>query len=138
MTKLSEIFCINQNCKDYGIKNLGNVRTRGRYGAKGDKLLLYCHTCGQRFSKSRSTAFFGLRVPDDKIVQVLARTADGSGIREIGRMLGLSKDTVNRIVLKAERHCELVMSNLLISLKMDDEQLDTLISFIKNRKIHKR
>ena len=134
MMKLTEIFCINRNCKDYGIKNLGNIRTRGRYGINNNKLLLYCHTCGQRFSHSRSTAFFGLRVPDDKIVQVLTCTADGVGIRETGRILGLSKDTVNRIVFKAEDHCEVVLANLLKSLKLNNEQLDVLISFIENRK----
>jgi|SRR3972149_1216899 len=134
MVKLTEIFCINRNCKDYGIKNLGNIRTRGRYGINNNKLLLYCHTCGQRFSHSRSTAFFGLRVPDDKIVQALTCTADGVGIRETGRILGLSKDTVNRIVFKAEDHCETVLANLLRSLKLNNGQLDVLISFIENRK----
>lgn len=138
MTKLSEIFCINCNCKDYGIKKLGNIRTRGRYGINNDRLLLYCHTCGQRFSYSRSTAFFGLRVPTEKIVQVLVCTADGYGIRETGRILNLSKDTVNRIIFKAENYCEVVLSDLLKSLKMSDEQLDVLILFIENRKILNR
>jgi len=137
MTKLSEGFCINKNCKDYGIANQGNIRTKGRYGVNSDKLLLYCHTCGQRFAQSRSTAFFGLRVPDEKISKVLTYTADGAGIREIGRMLDISKDTVNRIVFKAEDHCEVVLENLLKSLKMNNQQLDVLLSFIKNRKVLK-
>lgn len=138
MEKLSEIFCINRNCKDYGIKNLDNIRTRGRYGANNDKLLLYCRTCGQRFAHSRSTAFFGLRVPEDKIAQVLTCTADGAGIRETGRRLNLSKDTVNRIVFKAEGHCKVILTNLLRSLRMSDDQIDTLISFIEHRKVLKR
>lgn len=138
MAKFPEIFCINRDCKDFGMKNMGNVRTRGWYGVNSDKLLLYCHTCGQRFSHSRSTAFFGLRVSDDKIVQILTCTADGIGIRETGRMLNLSKDTVNRIVFKVEKHCEVVLANLLKSLKMNDEQLDVLISFIESRKVLKR
>lgn len=138
MEKLSEVFCINRDCKDYGIKNLGNIRTRGRYGVKSDKLLLYCHTCGQRFAYSRSTAFFGLRVSEDKIIKVLSYTAEGVGIRETGRRLNLSKDTVNRIVFKAERHCEVVLTNLLKSLKMSEKQIDVLISFIEKRKVLKK
>lgn len=138
MMKLSEIFCINRECKDYGIKDLGNIRTRGLYGINNDKVLLYCRTCGQRFSHSRSTAFFGLRVPDEKIVQVLICTAEGYGIRETGRILNIGKDTVNRIVFKAEEHCEIVLTNLLKALKMNNEQLDVLISFIENREIPKR
>lgn len=138
MEKLSEIYCINSDCKDYGIKNLGNIRTRGRYGVNKDKLLLCCHTCGHRFAHSRSTAFFGLRVPEEKILQILLYTADGIGIREAGRKLGLSKDTVNRIVFKAEEHCGTVLANLLKSLKMSEDQLDILISFIENRNVLKR
>lgn len=137
MEKLPGTFCINRNCKDYGIRNQGNIRTRGKYGSNSNKILLYCHTCGQRFAHSRSTAFFGLRVPDDKIVQVILCTAEGIGIRETGRRLGISKDTVNRIVFRVEDHCEIILTNLLKSLKMKNEQMDTLLSFIKHRGVLK-
>lgn len=138
MAIISEIFCINNDCKDYGIKNLGNIRTRGKYGKSKEKQLLYCRTCGQRFSYSRSTAFFGLRIPENKITQVIEKTANGVGIREIGRQLEISKDTANRVVLKAEKHCEVVLQNLLASLKIDKSQAGTLLSFIEKRKIFKK
>jgi transposase-like protein len=138
MAIINEIFCINNNCKDYGIKNLGNIRTRGKYGKSKKKQLLYCQTCGQRFSYSRSTAFFGLRIPEEKITQVIEKTADGVGIREIGRQLEISKDTAHRVVLKAEKHCEVVLENLLASLKIDRIQAGTLLSFIEKRRILKK
>jgi transposase-like protein len=137
MAIISETFCINNDCKDYGIKNLGNIRTRGKYGKSKEKQLLYCQTCGQRFSYSRSTAFFGLRIPENKITQVIEKTANGIGIREIGRQLEISKDTANRVVLKAEKHCEAVLKNLLASLNIDKSQAGTLLSFIEERKILK-
>lgn len=137
MDSLSEAFCINIHCKDYGLKGLGNIRTRGRFGVEKDKQLLYCNTCGKRFSHSRSTAFFGLRVSDNTIVDVIDCTSKGAGIRETGRMLSLDKDTVNRIVLRAESHCDIVMSGLLLSLKMDIGQIEKLISFIEKRGILK-
>jgi len=138
METLSEAFCINSECKDFGAKGLGNIHTRGRFGAENDKLLLYCRTCGKRFSQSRSTAFFGLRVADDTIINVMDCASEGAGIRETGRILNLDKDTVNRIVLKAEKHCESVLSNLLMSLKMGNGQIAKLISFIEKRGILKR
>ncbi len=138
MATINETYCINNDCKDYGIKNLGNIRTRGKYGKSKEKQLLYCQTCGQRFSYSRSTAFFGLRIPENKITQVIEKTANGVGIREIGRQLGISKDTANRVVLKAEKHCEVVLQNLLASLKIDKSQAATLLSFIDKRKILKK
>jgi transposase-like protein len=137
MAIIKEIFCINHDCKDYGVKNLGNIRTRGKYGKSKEKLLLYCNTCGQRFSHSRSTAFFGLRIPENKITQVIENAAKGVGIRETGRQLNISKDTANRVVLKAEKHCEVVLLNLLASLKIDKSQASTLLSFIEKRKILK-
>lgn len=138
MAIINETFCINNDCKDYGIKNLGNIRTRGKYGKNKEKLLLYCQTCGQRFSHSRSTAFFGLRIPENKIIQIIQNTANGIGIRETGRLLHISKDTANRVVLKAEKHCEVVLQNLLATLKIDKSQANTLLSFIEKRKILKK
>jgi len=135
MAIIKELFCINNNCKDYGIRNLGNIRTRGKYGKDKDKQLLYCNTCGQRFSSSRSTAFFGLKISEKKITKVIINTAKGVGIRETGRQLNISKDTANRVVLKAERHCLIVLQNLLASLKIDKSQADILFSFIEMRKI---
>lgn len=125
----------NKDCKDYGVKNSGNIRTRGKYGKDKSKQLLYCNTCGQRFSDSRSTAFFGLRIPENKFNQIILYTANGVGIREIGRQLGISKDTANRVVFKAEKHCEAVLLNFLESLKLDKTQVNTLLSFIQKRKI---
>lgn len=138
MTTIEEMFCINDKCKDYGVKNLGNIRTRGKFGVKKDKLLLYCNTCGQRFSQSRATAFFGLRIPEKKINQIIKLTADGTGIRETGRQLHVSKDTVNKIVLKTEKHCAIVINNLLSSLQMNKSQIGTLLSFIEKRNVLKK
>ena len=135
MTILNETFCINADCKDYGIRNLGNIRTRGKYGKAKDKQLMYCNTCGHRFSSSHSTAFFGLRIPEKKIAQVLKNVANGVGIRETGRQLNISKDTANRVVLIAEKHCEIVLQNLLDSLSIDKSDVNTLFSFIEKRKI---
>jgi transposase-like protein len=131
----NQIYCINKDCKDYGIKNLGNIRTRGKYGKDKNKQLLYCITCGKRFSHSHSTVFFGLRISENKINQVIYNVANGVGIRETGRQLNISKDTANRVVLIAEKHCAVVLQNLLASLKIDKTQANTLLSFIEKRNI---
>ncbi len=127
-------YCINEQCKDYGIKNSNNIRTRGVFGVNKDKQLLYCRTCGKRFSGSQMSAFFGLRLSQDKINQIILLSSKGEGIRPIGRKLGIDKDAVNRVVLKTEKHCKVTLSNLLDSLRLDKTQLDTLFSFLKHRK----
>ena len=135
MSEASSAFCPNEDCKDYGIRNHGNITVRGKYGKDKTKDLLYCKTCGKRFASTRGTAFFGLHISDEKIGQIIHHAAEGVGVRATARLLGLNKDTVNRVILRAGEHCELVLSCLLRSLKLGEAQLDELWAFVKKRKI---
>ena len=135
MSEVSGAFCPNENCKDYGLRNHGNITVRGKYGKDKTKDLLYCKTCGKRFASTRGTAFFGLHISDEKIEQIIHHAAEGVGVRATARLLGLNKDTVNRVILRAGEHCELVLSSLLRSLKLGEAQLDELWAFVKKRKI---
>ncbi len=62
MNEIDDAFCLNKECKDYGLQNHGNIRVRGKYGKDKTKDLLYCRTCGKRFASTRATAFFGLHL----------------------------------------------------------------------------
>lgn len=135
MTEIDNAFCQNKDCKDYGLRNNGNITFRGKYGKSKTKDLLYCRTCGKRFASTRATAFFGLHLSEEKIVQIIHHAAEGVGVRSTARLLGINKDTVNRVILRAGEHCELVLSSLLRSLKLKETQLDELWSFVKKRKI---
>ena len=135
MSEASSAFCPNEDCKDYGLRNHGNITVRGKYGKDKTKDLLYCKTCGKRFASTRGTAFFGLHLSDEKIGQIIHHAAEGVGVRATARLLGLNKDTVNRVILRAGQHCELVLSSLLRSLKLGEAQLDELWAFVKKRKI---
>ena len=135
MTEIDDAFCPNEDCKDYGLRNRGNITFRGKYGKNKTKDLLYCRTCGKRFASTRATAFFGLHLSDEKIEQIIHHAAEGVGVRSTARLLDINKDTVNRVILRAGEHCELVLSSLLQSLKLKETQLDELWSFVKKRKI---
>lgn len=135
MTEVSNAFCPNTDCKDYGLQNHGNIAIRGKYGKDKDKDLLYCRTCGQRFAATRATAFFGLHLSDDKIAQIIHHAAEGVGVRATSRLLNINKDTVNRVILRAGEHCEVVLANLLRSLKLQEAQLDELWAFVKKRNL---
>ncbi len=135
MTDIKNAFCPNVDCKDYGLQNHGNIGIRGKYGKNKDKDLLYCRTCGKRFASTRATAFFGLHLSDDKIAQIIHHAAEGVGVRATSRLLDINKDTVNRIILRAGEHCEIVLSNLLRSLKLKEAQLDELWTFVKKRNL---
>ena len=135
MTDVKNAFCPNIDCKDYGLQNHGNIAIRGKYGKNKDKDLLYCRTCGKRFASTRATAFFGLHLSDDKIAQIIHHAAEGVGVRATSRLLNINKDTVNRVILRAGEHCEIVLSNLLRSLKLQEAQLDELWAFVKKRNL---
>ena len=135
MSEIDNAFCPNKDCKDYGLRNHGNITFRGKYGKDKKKDLLYCRTCGKRFASTRATAFFGLHLSDDKIEQIIHHAAEGVGVRATARLLNINKDTVNRVILRAGEHCELVLSSLLRSLKLKETQLDELWSFVKKRKL---
>ena len=135
MIDITNAFCPNKDCKEYGIQNHGNIAIRGKYGKEKDKHLLYCRTCGKRFASTRATAFFGLHLSDEKIAQIIHHAAEGVGVRATSRLLNINKDTVNRVILRAGEHCEIVLSNLLRSLKLNEAQLDELWAFVKKRNL---
>ena len=135
MTNIENAFCPNKDCKDYGLQNHGNIAIRGKYGKEKTKDLLYCRTCGKRFAPTRATAFFGLHLTDEKITQIIHHAAEGVGVRATARLLSINKDTVNRVILRAGEHCEIVLSSLIRSLKLKETQLDELWSFVKKRKL---
>lgn len=135
MTDVKNAFCPNKDCKDYGVQNHGNIAIRGKYGKDRDKDLLYCRTCGKRFASTRATAFFGLHLSDDKIAQIIHHAAEGVGVRATSRLLDINKDTVNRVILRAGEHCEIVLTSLLRSLKLKEAQLDELWAFVKKRNL---
>ena len=134
---LEKFYCINTDCKDYGLRNQGNIAKRAIYG-KDNRLLLYCKTCKKRFSETRCTAFFGSKYSRETIQNILRTVAEGNGVRATARLLGLSKDGVNNIILVAGEHCERVLSNLLTSLTLTEVQLDELWAFAKKNKARPR
>ena len=135
MIELERCFCPNQECKDYGLRNQGNIAVRGKYGKDKSRHLLYCRTCGKRFAATQSSALFGLHLPAETIREIIQHAAEGVGVRATARLLELDKDTVNRVILRAGEHCAAVLSSLLASLELTEAQLDELWTFVKKRNI---
>lgn len=100
---LSRFCCQNQDCADYGRRGHGNLTVCACYG-KHQRRLLYCKTCKARFSERKGTPLFDARLPEDKVIAVLAHLAEGVGVRKTGRLTGVSKDTVVRYGVRAGEH----------------------------------
>lgn len=128
---LSQHFCPNANCKDYRLRGQNNIAVRGKYGKDKTRDLLYCRTCGKRFAATRATAFFGLHVPVETVQSIIHHAAEGVSVRATARLLGLDKNLVNRVILRAGEHCATVLSGLLRSLNLTEVQMDELWAFVK-------
>jgi transposase-like protein len=103
MQDLPRFCCQNADCLDYGKRGHGNLTVCGHYGP-GQRRLLYCRSCQARFSERKGTPLFDTRLPPDKVRAVLHHLAEGCGVRQTSRLVGVSKDTVVRYSLLAGEH----------------------------------
>ena len=132
---LSQHFCPNDKCKDYRLRGQGNIAARGKYGKDKARDLLYCRTCGKRFAATQATAFFGMHVPVETVQSIIHHAAEGVSVRATARLLGLDKNLVNRVILRAGEHCAAVLSGLLRSLHLTEVQMDELWAFVKKSNV---
>jgi transposase-like protein len=138
MLEIKEYFCPRKECKNYGLRGAGNLVKAGTYIKKksGEKRqMLKCTVCGMRFSETQSTIFSGCHYSDNTIKSIIVCTSEGNGIRATSRILGLSKDRVNKIVLIAGGYADMMLSNLLHSLHLNECQMDELWSFVQKKKL---
>lgn len=96
MDDLSQFCCQNADCSDYGRRGAGNLIVCTRYGKEQRLRLLYCRTCKARFSERKGTALFQARLPQEKMVSVLAHIQEGCGVRKTARLTGVHTETVIR------------------------------------------
>ncbi|MEK7995214.1 MAG: helix-turn-helix domain-containing protein [Planctomycetota bacterium] len=106
MEDLSKFCCQNPKCRDYGERGSGNLSVCMWYGPEKKRRMLYCSTCKARFSERKGTPLFDARLPEEKIVSLLAHIFEGCGTRKTGRLVGVSKDTVARYCLRAGEHAQ--------------------------------
>ena len=96
MRALPELCCQNSSCVDYGKRGGENLRWAGWSGKKKQIRMVLCRTCGKSFSERKGTPLFHSHLPEHEAMSILAHLADGCGIRQTGRLVGHTKDTVAR------------------------------------------
>ena len=136
MLDIKEYFCPNDCCKHYGLRGAGNLVKAGSYTKKFSeekRQMFKCTVCGYRFSETHSTIFAGSHYSDQTIKNIIVCISEGNGIRATSRILNLNKDRVNSIVLRAGAYAEIMLSNLLRSLHLNECQMDELWSFINKK-----
>ena len=102
---LARFCCLNSRCPRSGERNAGNISVCGYFG-KAQHRLLYCNACKARSSEFKGTPFFNSRLPHDKVLAILEHLAEGCGVRQTARLVGVNKDTVTRLALLAGDHAK--------------------------------
>ena len=102
---LSRFCCQNPDCDAYGRRGGDNLLVIDHFG-KARHRLLYCRACKARFSEFKGTPLFNSKLPHDKVLAILEHLAEGCGVRQTARLVGVNKDTVTRLALLAGQHAK--------------------------------
>jgi hypothetical protein len=121
MEDLSRFCCLNPDCPDHGKRGAGNVAPRGFYGPDKSRRLLWCKTCGRRFSERKGTPLFHCHLPADKAVAVLEHLQDGCGVRQTSRLVKVHQRAVMRLGRKAGDHAKAAHDELVSFSPRDDQ-----------------
>jgi len=101
---LSRFCCLNSDCPDHGVRNGENLSVCGHYGKDNSIRFLRCRSCGGRFSERKGMPLFHSHLTREKAVAVLEHIAEGCGVRQTERLVGVHRDTVTRYTRKAGDH----------------------------------
>jgi transposase-like protein len=120
MDDLSRFCCLNPACPDSGRRGHGNLTVSDRYGPH-QRRLLRCRTCKARFSERKGTPLFDTRLAPEKALALLQHLADGCGVRQTSRLVGVNKNTVLRFGLQAGGHAQRLHDELVAFSPHDPE-----------------
>lgn len=130
--------CPHEGCSSYGI--LGphpdhDIVGNGTYTTvHGEKRQMYlCQVCGQPFSETADTPFFGLKTPMKTVCIALNELTEGLGVRAVARIHHVDPDTVLDWLRKAGQHCERISEYMMQELKLSQVQLDELWTFVRKK-----
>jgi LacI family transcriptional regulator len=122
MDDLSRFCCLNADCPTYGRRGDGNLSVCMRYGNDQRHRLLYCGTCKARFSERKGTPRFDTRLPRATVLAVLAHLAEGCGVRQTARLVGVGRDTATRLARLAGDHARQLHDELVAFSPGDDRR----------------
>ena len=89
-----------------------------------------CKWCGQRFSETNGTVFYGLKMPQETVYPALHCLCENMGIRATARVFNVKPDTILLWLRRAGEHSEKVSAYLIRNLHVEQVQLDELWTFV--------
>ncbi len=133
MELVQDVACPNRRCAKFGVKGGENIRVRRRYGPDQIRFL-HCRECDKEFSERRGTPLFDLRIPREKIVDVVKHLGEGTGVRATHRLTGVSRTGVDHVLLRVGKHAKAIHDQLVRGLKVPEVQMDEMWSFVGKKR----
>lgn len=93
-------------------------------------IMYRCVACRGFFSERRFTGYSGLKLPPEKIVQIVNCLVEGVSVRSTGRLCNVQKNTVLRVLRHAGKLCKRVMESKLRNLHLNYIQVDELVHHV--------
>lgn len=112
MKRIEQFCCQNSRCPKYGQRGRGNLTFCGWSNRKQTIRQLYCTVCKVRFSERKGTPLYNAKLRLEKVVDILGHAREGCGVRQTGRLVGVSKNTANRYIWLAGEHAEALHNEL--------------------------
>ena len=95
-----------------------------------------CVSCKGFFSERRFTGYSGLKLPPEKIVQIVNCLVEGVSVRSTARLCNVQKNTVLRVLRHAGKLCKRVMESKLQNLHLNYIQVDELVGWVGKKEIN--
>jgi len=115
----------------------GNLKIHQKNG-HAYSTMYRCMECSRFFSERRFTGYSGLKLPPEKIVQIVNCLMEGISVRATARLLDVEKKTVLRVMSHAARLCQRVKETKLRGLRPRYVQADELWCFVNTKEKHLR
>ena len=112
MKEIEQLCCQNSKCLEYGKRGAGNLSVCGWIDKRKTIRQIYCSVCKARFSERKGTPLYNAKLPSEKVIALLDHVREGCGVRQTGRLVGVSKNTANRYVLLAGVHAKALHEEL--------------------------
>jgi transposase-like protein len=134
MDDLSLFCCLDSRCPDLGRRDAGNLTVTGRLGKFRQYRLLYCRSCGARFSERKGTPLYRAHLPEEKVTSILEHITEGCGVLKTARLVKVHPDTVSRYSRAAGEHARAAHDELVAhSPETREIQMDEKWAFVAKK-----
>lgn len=130
---IDELCCVNEVCRDRGVRGQGNLSVRNKGKARSGWRMLRCSTCKKEFSERKGTAFSGMKMPPERAQDIAKHLKERCGVRKTARLTGASKNGVTSVAIRLGLHAKAQHDTDVQDLTAREAQFDEGWAFVEKK-----